>query len=709
MAGKKTILVVENAVDDRTALVELFSGLGYDVDEAAQSDEALRLFRARNHDLIVVEIIIPGVGGLSVCKQIKQMATYDVKVIVTSKLQQSPGMQKSAMERSLADVFLQKPFEMGTLIEKALDLLGDSDRAPAAIDTGVENDGVEDDEPDDAVDDDDLGDFEDVPAPPRNEVPPVASPSERPPVAAPPAKSAKANIAPEGEFDLRRLGEILGGLFASRFTGALRVDGEAGTKQIFFSDGTPIYVQSNIRSESLGRLLVADGLLSEEDYGKILAESAETGDRLGSLLVRRRLMSSEDLASYLAEQTAVKVAELYAWDKGRYRLAPEVAYPAEAATFDAPPAKVLLTAYRRFYPAGSLDARFQKDKNLVLVSTPNEAYRDAGEYVTAEEQKLLYAINGALTFADVIAGSSTGTMEGIRLIYGYLEMGLLGLVSEPSKAKASAAEPAGAFAQRPTPARDVDEINQVALVDEMAVRMDTLSHFEMLGVDESASEQEINEAYRRQLKRFAPERLGFDARPGVVRRAKNVVRRLATAHEVLADGPSRREYIKSLRRNAGRVVAAADDEDARKARKKVMSAESAGQKGEMAMKRGRYAYAVDSFTRAIEANPKSAEYQARLGWAIYKLVTEARPSLEEAKSKLSRAILMAEDNVEYRMWLAQVLKDLGDDEGALKQYLKVQELDPRNEEAVRQARYTNMAVEKKREAEKGRSLFGFKK
>ncbi|MCB1154848.1 hypothetical protein KDL45_14430, partial [bacterium] len=169
------------------------------------------------------------------------------------------------------------------------------------------------------------------------------------------------------------------------------------------------------------------------------------------------------------------------------------------------------------------------------------------------------------------------------------------------------------------------------------------------------------------------------------------------------------EYIKSLRRHAGRVVAAADDEDARKVRKKAMAAESACQKGVMAMERGRYAYAVDSFSRALEATPQSAEYYARLGWAMYKLVTETRPSLEDAKAKLLRAIVIADDKVEYRMWLAQVLRDLGDEEGALKQYLKVQELDPRNDEAIRQARYTNQALEKKRESEKGRSLFGFKK
>jgi hypothetical protein len=52
----------------------------------------------------------------------------------------------------------------------------------------------------------------------------------------------------------------------------------------------------------LGRLLVAQGLVSEAQVDEALFESGQTGERVGEILVRRGLLSEEHLAKTLAEQ-----------------------------------------------------------------------------------------------------------------------------------------------------------------------------------------------------------------------------------------------------------------------------------------------------------------------------------------------------------------------------------------------------------------------
>src|SRR5512143_2477775 len=74
------------AVDDNPSIQKLVSvnlqARGYAVTVADTGEDALRLFTPGDYDLVLLDLILPGLSGLEVCTQIRQQS--DVPIIVLS-------------------------------------------------------------------------------------------------------------------------------------------------------------------------------------------------------------------------------------------------------------------------------------------------------------------------------------------------------------------------------------------------------------------------------------------------------------------------------------------------------------------------------------------------------------------------------------------------------------------------------------------------
>ena len=79
--GKK-ILIVDDETNMRTILVDIFAEEGHKVIEAANGEEALDKVHKEKPDLVLVDTKLPGMDGIEVCRQIKQVEKLATKVIV---------------------------------------------------------------------------------------------------------------------------------------------------------------------------------------------------------------------------------------------------------------------------------------------------------------------------------------------------------------------------------------------------------------------------------------------------------------------------------------------------------------------------------------------------------------------------------------------------------------------------------------------------
>ena len=78
---KSRLLVVDDELHIRTALVKAFTLVGYEVDEAASGQEALAMLNAGSYDLMILDIVLPDLAGIDVLQWANQIQA-DVSIII---------------------------------------------------------------------------------------------------------------------------------------------------------------------------------------------------------------------------------------------------------------------------------------------------------------------------------------------------------------------------------------------------------------------------------------------------------------------------------------------------------------------------------------------------------------------------------------------------------------------------------------------------
>lgn len=114
--GRPRILIV----DDDPVILRLlqinFRLEGYDVDAASRGDEALRRAREAMPDVVVLDIMMPGVDGFDVLRQLKEDPTSrDVPVILLSARAQDEDRRRGYALG--VEEYVTKPFDPAHLVE----------------------------------------------------------------------------------------------------------------------------------------------------------------------------------------------------------------------------------------------------------------------------------------------------------------------------------------------------------------------------------------------------------------------------------------------------------------------------------------------------------------------------------------------------------------------------------------------------------------
>jgi DNA-binding response OmpR family regulator len=116
--GSRRVLVVEDEPHIRD-LVALHLGLdGWTVSTSGHGDEALRLMQAEPFDLIVLDLMLPGLDGLTILKALRRDKLHgDVPVLLLTARREE--VDKVLGLESGADDYLTKPFGIRELVARA--------------------------------------------------------------------------------------------------------------------------------------------------------------------------------------------------------------------------------------------------------------------------------------------------------------------------------------------------------------------------------------------------------------------------------------------------------------------------------------------------------------------------------------------------------------------------------------------------------------
>jgi DNA-binding response OmpR family regulator len=136
----QTVLVVDDEEAIAEAVRARLAAEGYAVLVAGDGPRAIELAREHEPDLVVLDLMLPGMDGLEVCKEIQRRAWVPV-LMLTAKTEEADKVAGFAVG---ADDYLTKPFSLRELVVRVKAILRRVDRVRSAGPTGaIEHDGLE--------------------------------------------------------------------------------------------------------------------------------------------------------------------------------------------------------------------------------------------------------------------------------------------------------------------------------------------------------------------------------------------------------------------------------------------------------------------------------------------------------------------------------------------------------------------------------------
>jgi two-component system KDP operon response regulator KdpE len=107
-----TILLVEDDKSIRRGLYATLSALGFDLGEASSGEEALTRLRMVPYEAVLMDLNMPGMGGMEACRRVRKEYPRISILVVTVRDREEDKIE--ALDAG-ADDFITKPFKMGEL------------------------------------------------------------------------------------------------------------------------------------------------------------------------------------------------------------------------------------------------------------------------------------------------------------------------------------------------------------------------------------------------------------------------------------------------------------------------------------------------------------------------------------------------------------------------------------------------------------------
>jgi hypothetical protein len=229
-------------------------------------------------------------------------------------------------------------------------------------------------------------------------------------------------------------------------------------------------------------------------------------------------------------------------------------------------------------------------------------------------------------------------------------------------------------------------------------------HYQLLGVSPDAHSEQIRRAYFGLARQLHPDRLAALGIPDDGRHAQRLFAQINAGFAVLSDAGRRADYTNILRRG-GEAAIRAEEAQAEQLARRILEAEEAFHRGEIALRRDQPHVAVGELSRAVQLNPDEADYHALLAWAQFCASPDRLAIAPATRSQLDHAIQRSPHAVTARFYLGRVERMLGRDADAARLFREVLAAAPGHTDAAAELRVLEARLDKP----SGGGLFGRKR
>ncbi|MCP4499242.1 MAG: hypothetical protein GY822_04645 [Deltaproteobacteria bacterium] len=228
-----------------------------------------------------------------------------------------------------------------------------------------------------------------------------------------------------GVFEELRYPALLSRCRFQAFTGALEMPQGGVSQTVFIKDGLPVGFSSSEPGERIGKMLVSQGRISDDDYVKAATRMVERGIKLSEALVELGLIDAEALSLELRNLTKDQIISGFASTQGKFSLRKGKLPDDSTPTFDFGPGEIYVQGFRQYAPLSELTALYETLRNQYLVANARLPGFRPKLGLTGDDERLLRLVGEAYTVEEAVERASLNETDAARLLAALQTLALI--------------------------------------------------------------------------------------------------------------------------------------------------------------------------------------------------------------------------------------------------------------------------------------------
>ena len=481
------------------------------------------------------------------------------------------------------------------------------------------------------------------------------------------------------------VGESLYSFHLNHFTGQVTLQKDQVIKTIYFKKGTPIYVESTIRSETLGQMLMEHGKLTEDQYRVVIDRMQETGKRQGEIIVELGYLSGYEVFQALTTQAMRKLENCFLLEGANIRSEecenqldgiPELSIDFFRTVLD--------MIYSSSIP--EVEELFPKER-AVRVTVPAKEYL-AQRSLKPGEAKVVRLLDGKRNVQGILGNCGGDPDEAALFIKTLKAFGFLESVDLPPQRFTMPASAVKKEEEAPPPANEETARRVISIQEETtkpsqsaspvyawALRMDRPYH-ELLNLPVDSNKFQAKRNYDAIVRELHLDAAVQKYKEKELEIAEKLFDRLTLALTIWSDDKRRQDYLKNLNARKPSDVPSVE-----------IQAEVCVQKARLLILRKHFDMAEAELRKAMELAPKESAYHVELAEClIHRATSEKKPMSDNIEQELRAALKLNSSDERAFFQLGVLAKVSGDVEKAKGYFNKVISLKPNHAQALAEIR-----------------------
>jgi curved DNA-binding protein CbpA len=313
-------------------------------------------------------------------------------------------------------------------------------------------------------------------------------------------------------------------------------------KKVYCREGDVVFASSNLEEDWFGRWLVRSGRITQQQCDVSEELVRNTGKKQGAVLVELGFISPQGLVEGVKFQVKEIILSLFSIRGGCFRFDEGPLPAADIIPLQMSIGNLILEGLRQFDWQMARKAIPSPSSVLHPTSDPSVLFQRAD--LTADEAAVLSFIDGRRSIEEICSLSGIGDFNTLKAVHVLLslrmvETGAVKTDEEIRLAREAIKQQAAAAAH---PSRSAEATVTREMIQKAVEEMPSLNHYQVLGVEKNATEQEIKKAYFLLAKRYHPDRHFEPDMRDLKASLEALFTRLHDAYEMLSNPAKRDEY-----------------------------------------------------------------------------------------------------------------------------------------------------------------------